>query len=189
MAVNYLLQMFYDIDGQECSNRFFYSALTSPFGNAGDLGIAFVADVLPTIGACLTSLFTDQIIRVRNLGDDTDFTEFATTQVGLRASTIQSQWDAWGFWLLPSSYLIRKGSKRFAGVADVDVSSRMPVAGVVDELNELAVALGVLITGLVAEYTPTIYSPANQTHPGDLYVPVSGAVFKRFTTQNSRKPW
>jgi len=185
---NYLLQMFYDIGGEECSNRFFYSS--ESLGNdAATLGLAFVANVLPEIGACLSSVFSSQVFRIRNVDDDTDFTEFATTETGLRASVIESPWAAWGFQLLPTSYLVRKGAKRFAGVADVDVTDSLPVSGVQDELDALAVALGTSIASGGVTYVPVIFSPPNQSHPGTLYNEVGSAIFKRYTTQNSRKPW
>lgn len=184
----FVLQMFYDIAGQECSNRFYYA---SPIGegSAAGLGLAFVGDVLPAIGAALTSQFSSQIIRVTNIDTTTDFTEFAATQVGLRSPDISNPWDAWGFQLLPSDNRVRKGAKRFAGVADVDVVNSTPSGGVIDELEALAVVLGGDITGGLVTYTPVIYSEPNQSHPETLVIPLTGAIFKRVTTQNSRKPW
>lgn len=189
MASIYLLQMFYDINGQECSNRFYYTEISVTAGDSNDLGLAFVADVLPAIGAAVSSLFSNQIFRIKNLDDFSDFSEFATTQVGLRSPTIQSTWDAWGFWMIGQDYRVRKGAKRFAGVSDSDVQDGEPVAAVVDELTALSAALVATVSGSTTSYKPILYSPPNQSHAGLLTPQITSAPFKRFTTQNSRKPW
>lgn len=114
-------------------------------------------------------------------------------QLGTRSPSGNSYlppFNAFSITFNPALRLVRPGSKRIAGVTELDNSAGTIVAGTVTLLNTLANALknGFNVAGRIGNSSLVIYSRGTLDRPTPLAIDVtSHRVLPNVSTQNSRK--
>lgn len=145
---------------------------------------SIVAKWLP----CVHNTFTIVKSTIFNYHDLADFDEqlisgFTGTVTGERLSGF----NAWGFRYARGAIGQRYGYKRFAGVAENDVSGESPIAAAVTRLNALAAVMPQIITAGGTTLQAFIAKRPLTLGANPLGQLSTSAAFQRITTQNSRK--
>lgn len=155
-----------------------------------DLIDAFEAQVLPDIRGVISSDTVYTSITVENMTNGLDvFTKTLTPpQAGSRSGDRMPEFVSWGFELLRSIRGKRSGSKRFGAISESDVTIGQPTPTALTLLNTLATTLHAPITvGILDVWFPVILERKGVGIYPWTHHDFSGAIFKRVTSQNSRK--
>lgn len=116
---------------------------------------------------------------------------FLDGQGGYGANGSLPAFNAWGFELQRTNRTTKAGSKRFCGVPE-DYQLNGVQEGASTQLLAVAVGLDTVVdcitdSGVEFSLVPIIARPATSGMSILAWQPVSGAVYKRITTQNTRK--
>lgn len=170
-------------------NVYYYEHVAGS-GGADDLITAFILDVLLAIRNVQSAFLTHESFEAYNLDNLADFNAVPVTTGGAGAVAGEGmpRFNAWGFQLVRTTRFTRNGAKRIGGVAEASQNGGVPAsASVTDALTDVATAIGGSIDDTVGnEFAPVIVR-LTVDDLVDVKNPVSGALYKRLTTQNSRK--
>lgn len=191
MAINdtYLVRDLQVQDGEDIMNTYYYQQITSG-GNAQDLAEAFYAEIISNMIPFQSNKVTHIGVQVENRADPGDFHLLNLTSANVGSTTGDSlpKFVAWGFQVNRSATQRRHGAKRIPGVPEslLEVEGD-PTSTALTALNVFAETLQEDLAGSVGTYVLRIprgsFANAGVPTPD----PHSGVVFKRVTTQNSRK--
>ncbi len=186
MAGVYELSVVQRIHGQDISNIYNYIGAGADMDADRAVQI-FITFLVPLFLAVQTNDVELLFIAVKNLTDATDNSvqPFVNT-FGGRDSAALPSFAAWGFQLVRGTIATRSGGKRIGGISETDTVDSLPATGIDGLLEDLADGLGASLaqTGFDATMIPAI---VRETVFNYLINPVVDALFKRITTQNSRK--
>lgn len=129
-----------------------------------------------------------------NLDDLTDFSLVAFNVAGTAAGQVMPPFNAWEFQYVRPTREVNSGRKSFGPISESDVDSGVANTAALIKLNDLAAILDndIVSTGVVATYTPSLWRRAgNYGSPAapfpDTFYPISQVVYRKVSTQNSRK--
>ena len=191
MALNDTYEMTLDtlVFGEVYNNVFYYlggSANSTAQGlcEAWDaFNGANWADALSDVGELIA-------IRAKNLDDLADIGSIVISRVGQRGGERLANFMCVTLELGAVSPLIFAGRKAISPVSEIDVAGGSVTGGYQPVIDQVAADMLSTITDVGAnDYLPAMYSPANQTHAFDITSSLATSVFKRVSTQNSRKPF
>ena len=176
------------LGGELIQNRYYYQQ-TLGAGDWNDMLQAFDEDVLPAICAAQVDTLAHNLIEVVNLNDVSDFgsAQSLTNQAGTIIDEAMPKWDAFGFVLNRTSRSMRSGAKRIGGVPEGSVNGSVIAGGAQAQVDAIAAALESSIDSLGGnEYDPIL---VREGVGGTVLAsqPIGSVVFKRITTQNTRK--
>lgn len=175
----------------DINNVFAYEDIPSD-GNAVDLGESFQANVLPDILAVTSNGVIYNQIEVINLDDPADWSLTTFSSVGLRAGDMLPGFAAWQYEYVRAVRIPNNGRKAFAGVAEGDQAGGSATGTIVPLLATLATTLLADVVGAGSTYITRIWRRAGDygdppvAFP-DTFYDVSAVVYRRISTQNSRK--
>jgi len=178
--------------GEELHNVFYYQ-VQSPVlvQNLAALWVQFTDEILEYWRQCVSTQVSFIECVLTNLhSGDTYIQNIALN--GLRSGEVLPAFVGWGFTLQRSDTSVRNGSKRFAGVCEGDISDGLATTGIRAVLEILAERLGyTLITTFPdnEEFNPVIYSRDVPFLTTYTYSRIVKGVYRRVTTQNSRKTY
>lgn len=185
--------------GQEVHNVFHYrtpAAYADGLGNVicqsfwDSIKVNWRALYMTTLDLTYTSVNMDVVDGGGQYGS---YSIPAGEQAGTRSPTGNSylpSFNAYSITFNPVLRLVRPGSKRIAGVTELDNSAGLIVGTTVTLLNTLANNLinGFNVTGTIGNTSLSIYSGGTLTRPTPLAIDVgSYRVLPAISTQNSRK--
>ena len=187
MAINdvYRLKFTLQSDGQIFQNVYYYLGLTN---NATAENLAEGWQIQKT--AALRDLISVNsnflTVSAENLSSaEADYVYNYVGISGNRAGENMPTFTAWGFELVVTSATIRNGAKRIGPIAEGDVLNNNASAGMIALLDAWATDIQIPVQfGGVDTFQLGVFR-ANQL--GTSYTPVTDVVYKRVTTQNSRK--
>lgn len=166
--------------------------------NAASLDTGFSGSIIPALGVIQTTNLTYNLLEVINLDNPSDFSLSALSDVGTRAGQYLNPFVGWEFQFIRAVRGIHHGRKTIAGIAETDINNGAADSGINAALLAAAAAMESTILQGGNEYTPKIwrragnYAPYSGTPPvgtpyPDTFYPISGVVYNRVSTQNSRK--
>lgn len=178
--------------GQTNLNVFAYEQ-TAGVGSdgAGGLAAAFEDTIIPAMQAVVTENTGYQSISWVSLNGTFQEGNLAlATTIGSRPAPSLPPYAAWAFRLLRTTSESRGGYKRVAGISETDQDNGVYAGTIITQLNALATAFALQLTTTGGnEWTPVIASfilnGVPRTTP--VFNPISGAIYQRISTQNSRK--
>ena len=174
--------------GQKVMNVFHYASTVPGTGAAPLLLQLFRDDVVPSIVTPLSDKVVFQKITVQNLVDFGNAAVDVISSTGLRTGDISGPFDAWGFRLIPETMFFKQGAKRFAGVAEGDISDGYPTTFQDIRLTTLAAKLLKTLPSSFHAYKPAIAATINVLGtPIEFFPDIIAASFSWYTTQNTRK--
>lgn len=128
--------------GAACVNFFYFRHNTATTViNKEEFAIQFRTDVLNVVADIQSVDLENVDVRVREFGDPNEFVLVTSATPGTRAGNPLNSFSAWGFILVRNTIDIRNGSKRFAGIAEDDVTGNEPVVPFEGNLDDVAAAL------------------------------------------------
>lgn len=155
-----------------------------------ELNDAFEAQLLPDVASICQNLTFFRRIEVYNVSNGTGYYDknLSPIVVGARSGDNLPGFVAWGFQYNRTTAGKRNGFKRFGLVSESDTTGDGPTAGMAVVLAALATNLATpLKIGLIDTWFPEIL----ERKPTGVYPwtshPILNVVYKRMTTQNSRK--
>lgn len=174
--------------GQEVLNVYYYKSDGGSGLQAEDLGDAFIDQMLPDIVAMQSNELVHTEIQVNcvtNL-DDFHIHPLVTGNIGEFTQSVNDPFGAYGFELIRSTRATRNGSKRIGGVPDTVVTDGVISSGAITLADTLATTMGGNLIAGGADFTPQIRHK-KRTDTEFTYFDAAGAIYKRYTTQNTRK--
>jgi len=177
----------------ELQNVFVYEQ-TAGSGNASTLAEAFQSDVLAAIVNIISGNTTYTQLDVINLDNTSDFHTMALTEVGAIAGEALPPFVTAAFEYVRADRAVQNGRKSFGVIAESSQSNGFATPDYVTACGLVATALesDVEDTATSSLWEPVIwrrpgtYASGVVTAPGEFY-PINGVVFKRISTQNTRK--
>lgn len=174
-------------------NVFAYEA-TSGSPSAVDMWTGWDAVHSTALCGVLAAATEFDQVYVINLDDPVDYAIIPIALVGSVTGEFLSDFVGWEFGYIRAVRGIHNGRKTFSIVAESSVINGNPTIGAVGDLNGLATSLGLNYNSPNANYTPRIWRRAGTYKVGgvptpfpDTFYPISGVVFNKLSTQNSRK--
>jgi hypothetical protein len=159
---------------------------------ASDLYIAFLASIVAGIASIVADAVDFGLTTVVNLDDPADFYIATAGISGVRTGQTLPQFNAWEYEYLRATRSVHNGRKSFSVITEGDQAN-----GIADptfettDLEPFAVALSSDLLGFAsASYIPRIWRRAGTYVSGtfpDTFYPISGVVYNRISTQNTRK--
>lgn len=178
----------YTLDGEAMSNVFYYELQQD--SDETEILTQFDTEVASNIRSVQSSSLSWQSIKMKNVTNNASEAEltYNPSPIGVRAGEYLPGFSAWGFKLVRSSTATNNGAKRIGGIAESDAQGNVPVAAVVPALEALGTILATPVTlpSVTGDMVPIIYRFPTGTDPEVRNIIQSG-IFKRITTQNSRK--
>lgn len=174
---------------QQILNVFHYSVTVDPGSTSSALSIANAlnSNILSPCTLVQSDQYAWTDVQAKNLMNVADFGDVSAPNVGAVSGDAMPSFVGWGFQLNRQLSISKNGRKTFSGVpeslvtnGDADPSAAVPLANI-------AVAIGQAIIVSGVHYAPIIWRRPDALHPTGTSFPVSGAIFKRVTTQNTRK--
>lgn len=95
---------------------------------AAEMGTLFRTQILPSLVNLQSNAVQHRRLQIINLGDLTSFDETATVVTGVRTGERLPAHDAWSFTLRLDTRAVRPGSKRVAGISELDVGNGEPAS-------------------------------------------------------------
>jgi hypothetical protein len=160
--------------------------------NAADLWSTFSTGVVTAIVDVLSTLMVTDLLSVINLDDPSDFFASISGLGGTRTGQVLPKFNAWEYEYVRATRAVHNGRKSFGVICEADVTNgEMDFASVGTEIDALETALvDVLNGGSGNQYTPKIWRRAGTYVSGtfpDTFYPISGVLYRRVSTQNTRK--
>ena len=189
MALNDLFELVLDTDNNTLlqQNRFYYIALNANT-TAQDLADAFETFVAPAIADILHQNGELVQIAVRNLNNLADVATVPLALQGVRIGDVVRGFYVLAMALSAVSPLIRIGRKAFSPISETDISGNVLSGPYQVFVNAAMAAMdSIIVGGGGGSYGPAMFSPANVSHPFDVISSILNIVYKRMSTQNSRK--
>lgn len=169
-------------------NRFFYRATSTYSGALNDVVSTFRSLWNTYVPLVQTDELTCQELRILELfGDRQQAAIQGLGGEGQDNGAALPQWFAFTWRLWPSDTRVRKGHKRIAGVCEQAVDGNTLNSGYQDRIDDITSFLANSLSVSGTEFLPTLLSPENSIHSGNLAPAVAVAQFTGFTTQSSRK--
>ena len=185
----YLARVQYTFLSQQMENTF-YLRQESGVCDASGLNTNLDRVWLPSILAIQSASVThDQIVTI-NLDDTGDFDTIITGDSGVRAGEPAPPMLAFGYSTTSTDRILRAGGKRFGGISEADVDTGVADVGVVTALTNLGTVLGDLLENVAetCSWALVLHRPEVISPPADaITVDISSVLYRRVTTQNSRK--
>jgi hypothetical protein len=177
----------------DVQNVFVYEQ-TAGTGNAHTLADAFISDVLAGIVNIISSATVFTQIDVVNLEDPADFWTEPITEAGALGGDFMPPFVAAAFEYVRATRSVSNGRKSFGWIPEDQVNSGFPISGYLTALNLVATTLGNNVDDVTTSSSwepviwrrPGTYVSGVVTDPG-LFYPISAVVFKRISSQNTRK--
>lgn len=176
--------------GQGCENVYWYATSTNSVTSLA-VGNAFNAQIIANLRNLQSNVLTHESLYVKEMLSGTDIVDGA--QTGANAGTLgtdpQSAFDSFSFGLVPTSGLIRKGSKRYAGLAEGSTTTGLLTTAFKVALGLFAsqVVSSIVLPTFSAILYPVIVRVTDSPAGGWLASQIIGWVANELTTQNSRK--
>jgi len=174
-------------------NVFAYEA-TGGLPTAAELNSAFQGSVLPAWVAAINLHTVMRQIQVINLDDITDFFIDNINEAGEQSGDRLNPFMAFEFEYVRAIRGVHSGRKSIGGLDENMLTNGVETVGQRALLDELAGDLGGVIASLAASFTPRIWrrqgtykvagTPTAFPHT---FYPLSEVVYRRVSTQNSRK--
>lgn len=174
-------------------NVFAYEAASGTV-SADDLNGAFQSLVLPSWVDCVNIHTVMRTIQVINLDDPVDFLIDNINETGVTNGEILPSFMAYEFEYVRAVRGVHSGRKSIAGLDEGQLSGGEASGTELGLLNILAADFGTSIAGTLGLYTPRIWRRQG-TYKVDgvptvfphTFYPISGVVYRRVSTQNTRK--
>ena len=185
----YTLRLQYTFLGKAMENTFFYEQTLGALG-ASFLASSFEAQLVPEIALIQSSSVTYERIVVVNLDDTGDFHTEAVVQGGSIAGEALPPYAAWGYTRFSTDRRIRSGGLRFGGVAESSQDDGFATAAQVILLDALESELAAEVSNVpgTLKWGLRLHTDGNIATGGSpLTIPVASVIFRRLTTQSSRK--
>lgn len=174
-------------------NVFAYEA-TSGSPTALDMWTGWDAAMSSAMCDLLSSATEFDFVEVINLDDASDFLLLPIALVGTVTGEYLAPFCGWEFGYQRAVRGVHNGRKTFSIVPEISVINGNPSIGALSALNGFASSLETAYNSPNATYTPRIWRRAGTYNVGgvptvfpDTFYPISGVVFNRLSTQNSRK--
>jgi hypothetical protein len=164
--------------------------------NAADLATTFNSGVVTAICDALSSTMLIDTVTVINLDNTTDFFILNSGLGGVLGGEAEPRFVAWEFEYLHADRAVHSGRKSFGAIpTDQVVGNAASVSAVGAILDPLAATLAdVLDGGSASEYAPMIWRRAGTylvagvpTAFPDTFYPITTVLYRRVSTQNTRK--
>lgn len=196
MPVRYIMRLRANQTGvavgvNDFENVFAYEDVAGD-GSALDLNESFIADKLPALVAITSVGVTYNQISTFALEDPTDFALSSFSTPGTRSGEYLPMFTGWEFQYVRQSRAVANGRKTFAGIAEQDQANGAPIAGLSTAIAAVETALRTDVVGAGSTYVPRIWRRAGDYGDPpvafvDTFYPISTVVFRRISTQNTRK--
>lgn len=193
---------FYDIEWENCYqwtlfqrlqqqlviNRWFYFCAEPYEGTLQAIDTELHALWVPLLQAVQRDSLTYERSIVQELfGDRLNFENvFAETGALLSGEVLPAFFGS-RFRLIPFNNRVRKGRKIIAGITEDQVQGLDIQASFVDEHAAIALAMNDTVPVLGQDLLPSLLSPANTKHPGNIITQITSAIWSGWSTQSSRK--
>ena len=185
----YVLRAQYQMLGSPMENTFFYEQ-TLGSGGADVLARSFEIQLVPEFALIQSSSVTWEQITVINLDDSADFFTEGVVQVGNQAGEALPPYAAWGFTRFSTDRKIRSGGLRIGGVSEGSQDGGSATAAQIILLTafEPLVAADVSNVAVTNTWGTRLHTDGNLATGGTpLTIPVASILYRRLTTQSSRK--
>lgn len=174
-------------------NVFAYEA-TSGSPTALDMWTGWDSVFSTSLCDLLSSATEFDFVEVVNLDDPSDFLLLPIALVGTIVGEYLPAFCGWEFGYQRAVRGIHNGRKTFSLVPESAIINGNAVIGILSQLNAFASTLALAYNSPNATYTPRIWRRAGTYKVGgvptvfpDTFYPISGVVYNRLSTQNSRK--
>lgn len=170
-------------------NRWFYICAEPYVGALSSIVSAFVSKWLPLLGAIQSQHLTyDHVTVLELFGERQSYDEVLSSEEG----DVTSGEDLPAFFgsrfkLVPFNTRVRKGRKIFSGLTEVMVQANDIAPTYVSAFADVALAMNDVITAEGQDLLPSLLSPANTKHTGNIITQITTASWSGWSTQSSRK--
>lgn len=154
------------------------------------LSAAFQAQMVPELVKVMHQFQAIDRVQVYNRDNGVGYFDFnyVVPVVGLRTTDPVPDFTTYGFQYNRVNAGDRNGFKRIGIPGEGDLTGNIPSAAMLTILNALATKLGTPLTaGAIQTWFPVVLSRPNIHHATWTDYPILNVVFKRITSQNSRK--
>lgn len=159
MALNTIYQLIHNqsFDGEELANVYFFNHAVGT-GTSVDLATDFETDVLPAVEALQCVQVVSRSIDVINLGDLADFYSLVIPAGhGALEGEMLPIFNAIGYTLKLDTRAVRPGSKRIAGIPEVEqVDGTITNAGYLASMESLRIILENNVVGAADTWQPVV---------------------------------
>lgn len=177
-------------NGENLMQNVFHYLQQVGAGNATELSTTVRDTVVQAMRSILSDVVTIDTIDVKNIDNVNDIASLLVNQAGLDVGELAMDAVGVAFELIPIDLQVGKGRKIFGPVSESLISYLGVGPGDVAAINALALQMATTISdGGGNDWIQAIVSPPNLSHANRIVASLAGAVFKRVSTQNSRKPW
>lgn len=174
--------------GQQTLNIFYYGA-NSPVVDVPNLLDAFDGNVVSNVAGAVNHNWSSQLLTLQAERGGSEFGSLVSNQTGTNGGDCLPPYVTWDFTFLRGGALERNGYKRFAGVGEGNQTNGVADTGIRVALDALADEMFSNLTVDAVEFFPVIRRTrvhrAPQIPPS--YWDISGIVYSKIGTQNSRK--
>jgi len=171
---------------QGALNRFWFS---TDGGDAAEMASLFSVVVLPKIMPFVSNKVDYVGLSVQNVLNVADavIKLTYTNTTGQRTGEGLPPFTSHSFQLLEGTQVFRSGRKAFMGVSESDQDEGVPNPLLDTLYSDMSDILSAILLGALEEYIPVL---ATVNAAGTIYTiaQIVGALFRRISTQNSRKP-
>lgn len=189
MATNDIYEVVHkgSVQGQEVLNIYHYRELAAGT-NAEDLANAFWVQMHLSIIDILSQQWDGVTITATNIsGADDQYIRSIANDSGGQLGEMLPVWNTASFELVTPSTLMRNGRKAYGPLAEAQSLGGVPSSSAVTAFNTLAQTLSTPIQlSSTDAWQLVLY---REGAFGNVIADVSNVVFKRLSTQNSRKPF
>lgn len=178
---------------QQIVNVFAYTNTTTA-GSCADLITAWQSEIQDNYLGVLSNFYLLTQINAINLDNTLDFATVAAALNGTRSGQVMPSFVCWEFMYVRADRAAHNGRKSIGVVSEDDVTNGTVTPSFAATVNGLATAMGAILTtgGSAPEFTPAIWRRAGNygTPPvayPDTFYPVASVVYRRVSSQNTRK--
>lgn len=174
---------------QDMENAF-HILQESGTGDSVSLAEAIELNYIPAMKAIQSVSVVYVQTVVVNLDNTTDFATVATSGNGLITGDTMPPYVSWGYTIFSSNTKIRSGGKRVGVPGEASVINGLAIAGIESLLDVLSVVWNSTFedTPMLNSYKMVLHTDGNTETAGlPLTVPVRSVLYRRVTTQSSRK--
>jgi len=186
---SYQVSLLQELLGELVINRWFYICAEPYVGSLESIALAFETLWLPLLQAITRDSLTYTNTVVQELFGDRQMFDNAIVDEtgGLSVGEVLPAFFGARYRLVPFNTRVRKGRKIFAGMTEAEVQGNDIHPDYVAAHTAVALAMNDTITAESQDFLPSLLSPANTRHTGNIITQITSASWTGWSTQSSRK--
>jgi hypothetical protein len=174
--------------GENVVNRWFYICAEPYVGALSSIADAFQTLWVTVLQNIQSTGLDYTLVSVTELfGERQTYQEAITASGAIDAGQDLPAFFGARYRLTPFNTRVRKGRKIFAGMKEGVVESNDIAAAYVSNFASVALAMNDVLTAEGQDLLPSLLSPANTKHTGNVITQITTAIWSGWSTQSSRK--